>query len=107
MFELRQASRGLLRRPAYTAASIGTLALVDSLVFGPSAIVYRVDPSADDPSDLSKDLNIATPWATGSERSSRLPCSTTILRKVETPVLQEGPGFRRLERIASGPFCVR
>src|SRR5215208_3861319 len=28
MFELRQAFRGLLRRPAYTAASIGTLALV-------------------------------------------------------------------------------
>jgi hypothetical protein len=28
MFELRQACRGLVRRPAYTAASIGTLALV-------------------------------------------------------------------------------
>src|SRR5258706_15845388 len=28
MFELRQAYRGLLRRPAYTAACIGTLALV-------------------------------------------------------------------------------
>ena len=47
------------------ALYIGTLALVDSLVFGPSAIVYRVDPSAADPSDLSKVLNIATPWATG------------------------------------------
>jgi len=47
------------------ALYIGTLALVDSLVFGPSAVVYRVDPSAADPSDLSKILNIATPWATG------------------------------------------
>src|SRR5215471_1316567 len=28
MFELRQAWRGLLQRPAYTAASVGTLALV-------------------------------------------------------------------------------
>jgi hypothetical protein len=28
MFELRQAYRGLIRRPAYTAACIGTLALV-------------------------------------------------------------------------------
>jgi len=51
------------------ALYIGTLALVDSLVFGPSAIVYRVDPSAADPSDLSKDLNIATPWARACGRS--------------------------------------
>src|SRR6185295_17501334 len=28
MFELRQAYRGLIRRPAYAAATIGTLALV-------------------------------------------------------------------------------
>src|SRR4051812_3404823 len=28
MFELRQAVRGLVRRPAYTVASVGTLALV-------------------------------------------------------------------------------
>ena len=28
MFELRQAYRGLIRRPAYTVACIGTLALV-------------------------------------------------------------------------------
>ncbi len=27
--------------------------------------MYRVDPSAADPSDLSMVLNIATPWATG------------------------------------------
>jgi len=47
------------------ALYIGTLALVDSLVFGPSAIVYRVDPSAADPNDFSTVLNIATPWATG------------------------------------------
>src|SRR5262249_22722928 len=31
------------------ALYIGTLALVDSLTFGPSAIVYRVDPSSVDP----------------------------------------------------------
>ncbi len=47
------------------ALYVGTLALVDSLVFGPSAIVCRVDPSAADPNDFSKVLNIATPWATG------------------------------------------
>jgi hypothetical protein len=47
------------------ALYIGTLALVDSLVFGPSAIVYRVDPSAADPSNFATVLSLATPWATG------------------------------------------
>jgi glucose/arabinose dehydrogenase len=47
------------------ALYIGTLALVDSLVFGPSAIVYRVDPSQANPEDLSTVLSLATPWATG------------------------------------------
>jgi hypothetical protein len=47
------------------ALYIGTLALVDSIVLGPSAIVYRVDPSQADPNDMSKVLNIATRWATG------------------------------------------
>ncbi len=47
------------------ALYVGTLALVDSVVFGPSAIVYRVDPNATDPGDLNTVLNIATPWATG------------------------------------------
>ncbi|HKE39194.1 MAG TPA: ScyD/ScyE family protein [Casimicrobiaceae bacterium] len=47
------------------ALYIGTLALTDSLVFGPSAIVYRVDPNAADPSDFDTVLDLATPWATG------------------------------------------
>lgn len=47
------------------ALYVGTLALVDSLVFGHAAIVYRVDPSQADPSDMAKVLSIATPWATG------------------------------------------
>jgi hypothetical protein len=47
------------------ALYIGTLALVDSIVFGPSAIVYRVDPNAADPSNLATVLSLATPWATG------------------------------------------
>ena len=47
------------------ALYIGTLALVDSLVLGPSAIVYRVDPSQADPDDLGTVLSLATPWATG------------------------------------------
>jgi hypothetical protein len=47
------------------ALYIGTLALVDSIVRGPSAIVYRVDPAATDPNDLAKVLSVATPWATG------------------------------------------
>src|SRR5260221_1723330 len=42
-----------------------TLALSDSLVLGPSAIVYRVVPTAADPSDFNKVLHVATPWATG------------------------------------------
>jgi len=46
------------------ALYVGTLALVDSLVFGPSAIVYRVDPRAADPSDFDTVLNLAEPWAT-------------------------------------------
>lgn len=47
------------------ALYVGTLALVDSIVLGPSAIVYRVDPAATDPNDLAKILSVATPWATG------------------------------------------
>jgi hypothetical protein len=47
------------------ALYIGTLALVDSLVSGPSAIVYRVDPSQADPNNLGTVLSLATPWATG------------------------------------------
>lgn len=47
------------------ALYIGTLALRDSFANGPSAIVYRVDPKAADPSSLSTVLSLATPWATG------------------------------------------
>jgi len=47
------------------ALYIGTLALVDSLVFGPSAKVYRVDPSQADPSNMSTVLSLATLWASG------------------------------------------
>jgi sugar lactone lactonase YvrE len=47
------------------ALYIGTLALVDSLVFGPSAKVYRVDPSDTDPNNFSTVLNVATVWTTG------------------------------------------
>lgn len=56
------------------ALYIGTLALVDSLGSildpqlpppNPSATVYRVDPSATNPNDLSTILSVATPWATG------------------------------------------
>jgi hypothetical protein len=44
------------------ALYVGTLALVDSIVFGPSAIVYRVDPQAANPATA---LTVATQWATG------------------------------------------
>jgi len=47
------------------ALYIGTLALFDSIVLGPSATVYRVDPRAVDPNDESRVMNVATPWATG------------------------------------------
>lgn len=48
-----------------SALYIGTLALVDSIVFGPSAKVYRVDPKEADPSRLLTVLNIASVWADG------------------------------------------
>ena len=47
------------------ALYVGTLALVDSIVFGPSAKVYRVDPKEADPNRLLAVLNIATLWADG------------------------------------------
>ena len=47
------------------ALYVGTPALVDSIVLGPSAIVYRVDPSAANPNDFNTVLSLATPWATG------------------------------------------
>ena len=47
------------------ALYVGTLALVDSIVRGPSAIVYRVDPAAANPNDMATVLSVAKPWATG------------------------------------------
>ena len=47
------------------ALYIGTLALVDSIVLGPHAIVYRVDLSKVVPDDLGTITSVATPWATG------------------------------------------
>ena len=47
------------------ALYVGTLALLDSIVLGPSAIVYRVDPSAANPNDFNTVLSLAQPWATG------------------------------------------
>jgi glucose/arabinose dehydrogenase len=47
------------------ALYIGTLALVDSIVFGHAATVYRVDPAEADPDDFAKVLSVAKPWATG------------------------------------------
>lgn len=49
------------------ALYIGTLALVDSAIIGPSAKVYRVDPNAVNPNDLNTILNVATVWANGLE----------------------------------------
>jgi glucose/arabinose dehydrogenase len=48
------------------ALYVGTLALVDSFAPRPlSANVYRVDPSAANPNDLNRVLNLATLWAGG------------------------------------------
>jgi hypothetical protein len=47
------------------ALYVGTLALVDSFVLGPSAIVYRVDLKATNPASLAVVTSVATPWATG------------------------------------------
>ena len=47
------------------ALYVGTLSLIPSIVFGPSAVVYRVDPRRAQPNDLSRVLSLATPWATG------------------------------------------
>ena len=56
------------------ALYVGTLALVDSLGAildpglpppHPAATVYRIDPAAIDPSNLSTVLSVAKPWATG------------------------------------------
>jgi glucose/arabinose dehydrogenase len=47
------------------ALYVGTLALRDSIVHGPSAIVYRVDPTQANPADLDTVMHVATPWATG------------------------------------------
>jgi hypothetical protein len=47
------------------ALYIGTLALSDSLAFGPSAKVYRVDPSQTNPNNLQTILKVATVWTNG------------------------------------------
>jgi glucose/arabinose dehydrogenase len=47
------------------ALYVGTLALVDSIVMGPRAKVYRVDPTQANPNDLDTIVTLAQPWATG------------------------------------------
>ncbi|MGE5357380.1 MAG: ScyD/ScyE family protein [Bacteroidales bacterium] len=47
------------------ALYVGTLAFVDSIVRGPQAVVYRVDPADANPDDLNTILTVAKPWATG------------------------------------------
>lgn len=47
------------------ALYVGTLALVDSLINGPSATVYRVDPRQANPQSIARVLSLATPWARG------------------------------------------
>jgi sugar lactone lactonase YvrE len=47
------------------ALYVGTLALFDSIVLGPSATVYRVNLAAVDPNDETTIMTVATPWATG------------------------------------------
>jgi hypothetical protein len=47
------------------ALYIGTLALVDSLAFGPSAKIYRIDPNDIDSSDPDGVFNRAKVWASG------------------------------------------
>jgi len=53
MFQLRQAWRSLVRRPAYTAASIGTLALV----IGVNAALFAVSILANSRPELRKKLH--------------------------------------------------
>ena len=47
------------------ALYIGTLALVDSLAFGPSAKIYRVDPNDAEPRDSDGVFHRAKVWASG------------------------------------------
>ena len=48
------------------ALYVGMLALADFFVAGPgSATIYRVDPKATNPNDISTVLNVAKIWATG------------------------------------------
>ena len=48
------------------ALDIGTLSLAEFFTNGPGqSVVYRVDPKATDPANLSTVLNVATVWATG------------------------------------------
>src|SRR5438270_6840038 len=49
---------------------------------------------------MSEWLKEADCKSAGSAYAGSNPAPPTILRKVETPVLQEGPGFRRLGRNA-------
>ena len=61
------------------ALYVGTLALVDSLVFGHAAVVYRVDPSQADASDMSKVLNMATRGPQDCGPSTDAPSVRTAL----------------------------
>lgn len=62
---LRDGTPTCVARGPDGALYVGTLALRDSIVLGPSAKVYRIDPNAARPDDLATVLSLATPWATG------------------------------------------
>jgi len=47
------------------ALYVGTLALVDSIVMGARATVYRVDPAQTNPDDLNTIVSVAQPWVKG------------------------------------------
>src|SRR5258707_112366 len=96
MFELRQACRGLLRRPAYTAACIGTLALVigvnAALFAAINATIFRPIPLKS--ADRTVQLYTLPPGPTGPILG-RILTDEEETQKAAVVVLSHGAWQRR------------
>src|SRR5258707_2233029 len=95
MFELRQAYRGLIRRPAYTAACIGTLALVigvnAALFAAINATLFRPIPLQS--GDRTVQLYLFPPGPPDSNRRNPLHETDLIRVRERNRTLTHIPSF--------------
>src|SRR2546430_1658039 len=106
MFELRQAWRGLVRRPAYAAASIGTLALVigvnAALFAAINATLFRPIPLRS--GDRTVEFYLMPPGTSDPRLRNPLHAIDLVTFRERSRTLTHIAGFTTAERVlAAGP----